>query len=117
MILIDQHGQWPLIIHNSYVVLIMIKLELLELGRLEYYLLGFDQGGKFAAEVESITFPIRFTKVFAVIPMMLDEPTPYHEMTIRPKAITTINFKMVSGSNNTNYPKSRNNGNWIAIGI
>ncbi len=75
------------------------------------------QGGKFAAEVESITFPIRFTKVFAVIPMMLDEPTPYHEMTIRPKAITTINFKMVSGSNNTNYPKSRNNGNWIAIGI
>ena len=76
-----------------------------------------DQVGKFAAEVESITFPIRFTKVFAVIPMMLDEPTPYHEMTIRPKAITTINFKIVSGSNNTNYPKSRNNGNWIAIGI
>ena len=75
------------------------------------------QGGKFAAEVESITFPIRFTKVFAVIPMMLDEPTPYHEMTIRPKAITTINFKMISGSNNTNYPKSRNNGNWIAIGV
>ena len=49
--------------------------------------------------------------------MMLDEPTPWHEMMIRPKAITTSTFKMVSGSNNTNYPKSRNNGCWIAVGI
>lgn len=52
-----------------------------------------------------------------VIPMMLDEPTPWHEMTIRPKSITTSTFKIVSGSNNTNYPKSRNNGYWISIGI
>ena len=117
MILIDQHGQWPLIIHNSYVVLIMIKLELLELGRLEYYLLGFDQGGKFVPEIASITFPIRFNEVLAVLPMMLDEPTPWHEMMIRPKAITASTFKMVSGSSNTNYPKSRNNGCWIAVGI
>ena len=75
------------------------------------------QGGKFVPEIASITFPIRFNEVLAVLPMMLDEPTPWHEMMIRPKAITTSNFKMVSGSNNTNYPKSRNNGNWIAIGI
>lgn len=76
-----------------------------------------NQGGKFATEISSISFPILFTKVLAVIPMMLDEPTPWHEMTIRPKAITTSTFKIVSGSNNTNYPKSRNNGYWIAIGV
>lgn len=75
------------------------------------------QGGKFAPEIASITFPIRFNEVLAVLPMMLDEPTPWHEMMIRPKAITASTFKMVSGSNNTNYPKSRNNGYWIAIGI
>ena len=75
-----------------------------------------DQGGKFGPEIASITFPIRFNEVLAVLPMMLDEPTPWHEMMIRPKAITAGTFKMVSGSNNTNYPKSRNNGCWIAIG-
>ena len=75
------------------------------------------QGGKFAPEIASIIFPIRFNEVLAVIPMMLDEPTPWNEMMIRPKAITASTFKMVSGSNNTNYPKSRNNGYWIAIGI
>ena len=74
------------------------------------------QGGKFGPEIASITFPIRFNEVLAVLPMMLDEPTPWHEMMIRPKAITASTFKMVSGSNNTNYPKSRNNGCWIAIG-
>ena len=76
-----------------------------------------DQGGKFVPEIASITFPIRFNEVLAVLPMMLDEPTPWHEMMIRPKAITASTFKMVSGSNNTNYPKSRNNGCWIAVGI
>lgn len=75
------------------------------------------QGGKFVPEIASITFPIRFNEVLTVLPMMLDEPTPWHEMMIRPKAITASTFKMVSGSNNTNYPKSRNNGYWIAIGI
>ena len=75
------------------------------------------QGGKFVPEIASITFPIRFNEVLAVLPMMLDEPTPWHEMMIRPKAITASTFKMVSGSNNTNYPKSRNNGYWIAVGI
>lgn len=75
------------------------------------------QGGKFVPEIASITFPIRFNEVLAVLPMMLDEPTPWHEMTIRPKAITDSTFKMVSGSNNTNYPKSRNNGCWLAVGI
>lgn len=76
-----------------------------------------DQGGKFVQEIASITFPIRFNEVLVVLPMMLDEPTPWHEMMIRPKAITASTFKMVSGSNNTNYPKSRNNGCWIAVGI
>lgn len=76
-----------------------------------------DQGGKFVPEIAFITFPIRFNEVLVVLPMMLDEPTPWHEMTIRPKAITASTFKMVSGSNNTNYPKSRNNGCWIAVGI
>lgn len=80
-------------------------------------LLVINQGGKFAPEIASITFPIRFNEVLAVLPMMLDEPTPWHEMMIRPKAITASTFKMVSGSSNTNYPKSRNNGYWIAIGI
>lgn len=75
------------------------------------------QGGKFVPEIASITFPIRFNEVLAVLPMMLDEPTPWNEMMIRPKAITVSTFKMVSGSNNTNYPKSRNNGCWIAVGI
>ena len=75
------------------------------------------QGGNFVPEIASITFPIRFNEVLAVLPMMLDEPTPWHEMMIRPKAITVSTFKMVSGSNNTNYPKSRNNGCWIAVGI
>ena len=75
------------------------------------------QGGKFVPEIASITFPIRFNEVLAVLPMMLDEPTPWHEMMIRPKAITASTFKMVSGSSNTNYPKSRNNGCWIAVGI
>ena len=75
------------------------------------------QGGKFVPEIASITFPIRFNEVLVVLPMMLDEPTPWHEMMIRPKAITASTFKMVSGSNNTNYPKSRNNGCWIAVGI
>ena len=75
------------------------------------------QGGKFVPEIASITFPIRFNEVLVVLPMMLDEPTPWHEMMIRPKAITASTFKMVSGSNNTNYPKSRNNGCWIAIGV
>ena len=77
----------------------------------------FSQGGKFVPEIASITFPIRFNEVLAVLPMMLDEPTPWNEMMIRPKAITASTFKMVSGSNNTNYPKSRNNGCWIAVGI
>ena len=75
------------------------------------------QGGKFVPEIASITFPIRFNEVLVVLPMMLDEPTPWNEMMIRPKAITASTFKMVSGSNNTNYPKSRNNGCWIAVGI
>ena len=75
------------------------------------------QGGNFIPETASVSYSIRFNKVLAVIPMMLDEPNSWHEMTIRPKSISTSAFKLVSGSNNTNYPKSRNNGCWIAFGI
>ena len=78
--------------------------------------MAYNQGGKFAPEIAIVSFPIRFTKVLAVLPMMLDEPTPWYEMSIRPKAVTTSNFKMVSGSEGHNYPNSRNNGYWIAIG-
>lgn len=46
MITIDPHGQWPLTVRNFYVVLIMTKLVKLESEGLEYYLLGFDQGGR-----------------------------------------------------------------------
>ena len=96
-------------------------MEYIRTNRLDNYVrrLNYlnDQGGKFVPEIASITFPIRFNEVLAVLPMMLDEPTPWHEMMIRPKAITASTFKMVSGSNNTNYPKSRNNGCWIAVGI
>jgi len=79
--------------------------------------LANNQGGKFIPETASVSYSIRFNKVLAVIPMMLDEPNSWHEMTIRPKSISTSTFKLVSGSNNTNYPKSRNNGYWIAFGI
>ena len=99
----------------------MLPTEYIRTNRLDNYVrrLNYlnDQGGKFVPEIASITFPIRFNEVLAVLPMMLDEPTPWHEMMIRPKAITASTFKMVSGSNNTNYPKSRNNGCWIAVGI
>lgn len=99
----------------------MLPTEYIRTNRLDNYVRRFnylnDQGGKFVPEIASITFPIRFNEVLAVLPMMLDEPTPWHEMMIRPKAITASTFKMVSGSNNTNYPKSRNNGCWIAVGI
>lgn len=73
--------------------------------------------GNFIPETASVSYSIRFNKVLAVIPMMLDEPNSWHEMTIRPKSISTSAFKLVSGSNNTNYPKSRNNGCWIALGF
>lgn len=76
-----------------------------------------DQGGKFAPETANITYSIRFNKVLAVIPILLDEPTAWYEMTVRGKAITASGFKLISGSVSTNYPKSRNNGCWIAIGI
>lgn len=68
MILIGQHGQWPLTIRNFYVVLITIKLGQLDIDRLEYYLLEFDQGGrKLNMEVYDNlkyqqSFPISYSK-------------------------------------------------------
>ena len=105
-------------VKNTKVLMPAISVAVLALGGGYYGLqLANNQGGKFIPETATITYSIRFTKVLAVLPMMLDEPTAWHEMMARPKSITTSNFKIVSGSNNTNYPKSRNNGCWIAIGI
>ena len=75
------------------------------------------QGGKFIPETTSISYSIRFKKVLVVIPTLLDEPRSWYEMSVRGKEITTSGFKIVSGSEGTNYPKSSNNGFWIAIGI
>ena len=75
------------------------------------------QGGKFIPETASVSYSIRFKKVLVVIPTLLDEPRSWYEMSVRGKEITTSGFKLVSGSEGTNYPKSRNNGCWIAIGI
>ena len=52
-----------------------------------------------------------------MIPTLLDEPRSWYEMSVRGKEITTSGFKLVSGSEGNNYPKSRNNGCWIAVGI
>jgi len=75
------------------------------------------QGGKFIPETASVSYSIRFKKVLVVIPTLLDEPRSWYEMSVRGKEITTSGFKLVSGSEGTNYPKSRNNGCWIAFGI
>lgn len=75
------------------------------------------QGGKFIPETASVSYSIRFKKVLVVIPTLLDEPRSWYEMSVRGKEITTSGFKLVSGSEGTNYPKSRNNGCWIAVGI
>lgn len=68
MILIGQHGQWPLTIRNFYVVLITIKLGQLNIDRLEYYLLEFDQGGRklnltiYDGRKYDVQFPISYAK-------------------------------------------------------
>lgn len=105
MILIDQHGQWPLIIHNSYVVLIMIKLELLELDRLEYYLLGFDQGGmesdyydvNDSNKVKTFTYPIAFQN----IPLYISPTSLHYEVSnlvtlprVLQREVTNTYFKL-----------------------
>ena len=79
--------------------------------------LANNQGGKFIPETASVSYSIRFKKVLVVIPTLLDEPRSWYEMSVRGKEITTSGFKLVSGSEGTNYPKSRNNGCWIAVGI
>lgn len=117
MILIDQHGQWPLIIHNSYVVLIMIKLELLELDRLEYYLLGFDQGGRVNITVgrniynDDTVYPIAFNNLQSVniinIADILDQDG---WVTSAIKSITNLKFTYMTAQN------SVTGISWIAIG-
>ena len=70
MITIDPHGQWPLTVRNFYVVLIMTKLVQLESEGLEYYLLGFDQGGNNLVRGNKeafITLPISYSKFFILV--------------------------------------------------
>ena len=67
MILIGQHGQWPLTIRNFYVVLITIKLGQLDIDRLEYYLLEFDQGTyRWTGSVPEWIYPIKLSKCFYI---------------------------------------------------
>ena len=58
----------------------MIKLEFLELDRLEYYLLGFDQGGRTQGTTTATkegplpktVFPIAFNNALAVLPVVIN---------------------------------------------
>ena len=129
MILIDQHGQWPLIIHNSYVVLIMIKLELLELDRLEYYLLGFDQGGNDSdtqayydigsqQRQEQFTFPISFkSKPLYVHPYAINKVELRHlsRIGISDSQITSTGFAAVISENSNVIEQIKMR--YIAVGV
>lgn len=129
MILIDQHGQWPLIIHNSYVVLIMIKLELLELDRLEYYLLGFDQGGNDSdtqayydigsqQRQEQFTFPISFkSKPLYVHPYAINKVELRHlsRIGISDSQITSTGFASVISENSNVIEQIKMR--YIAVGV
>lgn len=117
MILIDQHGQWLLIIHNSYVALIMIKLELLELDRLEYYLLEFDQGGRVNITVgrniynDDIVYPIVFNNPPSInVINIADTLDQDGWVTSAIKSITNLKFTYMTAQN------SVTGISWIAIG-
>lgn len=113
MILIDQHGQWLLIMYNSYVALIMIKLDLQKLDRLEYYLLGFDQGGNDSdtqayydigsqQRQEQFTFPISFKfKPLYVHPYAINKVELRHlsRIGISDSQITSTGFAAVISEN------------------
>lgn len=129
MILIDQHGQWLLIIHNSYVALIMIKLELLELDRLEYYLLEFDQGGNdndaqayydigSQQRQEQFTFPISFTsKPLYVHPYAINKVELRHlsRIGISDSQITSTGFAAVISENSNVVEQIKMR--YIALGV
>ena len=129
MILIDQHGQWLLIIHNSYVALIMIKLELLELDRLEYYLLEFDQGGNdndtqayydigSQQRQEQFTFPISFqSKPLYVHPYAINKVELRHlsRIGISDSQITSTGFAAVISENSNVIEQIKMR--YIALGV
>ena len=129
MILIDQHGQWLLIIHSSYVVLIMIKLELLELDRLEYYLLEFDQGGNDSdaqayydigsqQRQEQFIFPISFkSKPLYVHPYAINKVELRHlsRIGISDSQITSTGFAAVISENSNVIEQIKMR--YIAVGI
>lgn len=117
MILIDQHGQWLLIIHSSYVVLIMIKLELLELDRLEYYLLEFDQGGNVNITVgrdiynSDTIFPIAFnSRPFISVNNIATELDHDNWIASAVKIVTNSKFTYMTAQNNVT------NISWLAVG-
>ena len=117
MILIGQHGQWPLTIRNFYVVLITIKLGQLNIDRLEYYLLEFDQGGKVNITVgrniynDDTVYPIAFNNLPSVnIINIADTLDQDGWVTSAIKSITNLKFTYMTAQN------SVTGISWIAIG-
>ena len=107
----------------------MIKLELLELDRLEYYLLGFDQGGNdndtqayydigSQQRQEQFTFPIAFKiKSLYVHPYAINKVEMRHLARIgfSESQITTTGFYAVISENSNAIEQIKMR--YIAIGI
>ena len=127
MITIDPHGQWPLTVRNFYVVLIMTKLVKLESEGLEYYLLGFDQGGIIkgptgtSAEgaLPQTTFPIAFNKPLLVLSNMINNstnPNPnFIDIWTQIRDLQNNSFKMFLQSTGNLY--KYDGVYWVAIGL
>jgi hypothetical protein len=121
MISIDQHGQWPLTVRNFYVVLIMTKLVQLKSDGLEYYLLGFDQGGrKLNMDVyDNLNyrqpFPISFSKNCLGVLVTLEGRGPVSGASVAYTNNRTITeFTIVTDASNA---KAKSDLFYIAVGI
>ena len=127
MITIDPHGQWPLTVRNFYVVLIMTKLVQLESEGLEYYLLGFDQGGiikgptgtSTEGALPQITFPIAFNKPLLALSNMINNstnPNPnFIDIWTQIRDLQNNSFKMFLQSTGNLY--KYDGVYWVAIGL
>lgn len=107
----------------------MIKLELLELDRLEYYLLGFDQGGNDSdpqayydigsqQRQEQFTFPISFKfKPLYVHPYAINKVELRHlsRIGISDSQITSTGFAAVISENSNVIEQIKMR--YIALGI
>lgn len=95
----------------------MIKLELLELDRLEYYLLEFDQGGSVAITVgrniynDNTVYPIAFNNSPSVnVINIADALDQDGWVTSAIKSISNLKFTYMTAQNNVT------GISWIAIG-